>query len=57
MESGSGCGYNNDGNGWFSHQGGVYYVAMSQCLVNQQLTGTQIIDPTGGHDFQFSERL
>ncbi len=48
MESGSGCGYNNDGNGWFSHQGGVYYVAMSQCLVNQQLTGTQIIDPTGG---------
>lgn len=46
MESGSGCG--SAGNGWFNYQdGGGYPVAMSQCLVNEGFSSSEIIDPTG----------
>jgi len=48
MEAGSGCGYNGDGNGWFNIVGGIYLKAMSQCLIDNNFTGGEIIDPTGG---------
>jgi prepilin-type N-terminal cleavage/methylation domain-containing protein len=48
MEGGSGCGYNGNGAGWFSYVGGIYPKAMSQCLVDNNFTGGEIVDPTGG---------
>lgn len=46
IESGSGCGYNGDGLGWFNY----FYSAnpISACLTNAGYTKRDIIDPTGG---------
>jgi prepilin-type N-terminal cleavage/methylation domain-containing protein len=48
MQSGSGCGHSGNGNGWFNYVGGSYPKSMGQCLVDEGLTGGEIIDPTGG---------
>lgn len=48
METGSGCGWNYNGQGWFNYQGGIYYKSMAQCLIDNGFTPAAIIDPTGG---------
>jgi len=48
IESGSGCGYRGNGNGWFNYRGGSYPKAIVDCLMDAGLFGTEIIDPTGG---------
>jgi prepilin-type N-terminal cleavage/methylation domain-containing protein len=48
IESGSGCGYNGNGQGWFNYTGGSYPKSIAQCLVDAGLTPIEIIDPTGG---------
>ena len=47
MQTGSGCGYQGNGNGWFSHNYGGGSIAMSQCLVNANVISKEILDPTG----------
>jgi prepilin-type N-terminal cleavage/methylation domain-containing protein len=46
METGSGCGYSGNGIGWFNHDYNTY-LAMSECLVDEGLTPSEIIDPSG----------
>jgi prepilin-type N-terminal cleavage/methylation domain-containing protein len=48
MRTGSGCGYNGNGDGWFNSFGGSYPKAMSQCLLDEGFTAEEIIDPTKG---------
>jgi hypothetical protein len=48
METGSGCGYNNNGIGWFNYQSGIYYKSMATCLTEGDFTPANVIDPTGG---------
>lgn len=51
VETGSGCGYNGDGNGWFSHVNGSptsYPKSVSNCLKEAGYIKKDIIDPTGG---------
>ena len=48
METGSGCGYAGNGNGWFNYVGGSYPKSMAQCLIDAGFVSTEIIDPTGG---------
>ena len=48
IETGSGCGWNGDGTGWFNYVGGSYPKAIVQCLIDTGFLSTQIIDPTGG---------
>lgn len=48
MESGSGCGYNGGGQGWFSYTSGSYPVSIASCLTNEGYTKQDIVDPTGG---------
>lgn len=44
----SGCGSNDDGNGWFNYTNGTSYKkSIAQCLVEGGYTPTEIIDPTG----------
>ncbi len=49
MESGSGCGYQGNGWGWFNYQGSSpsYPESMSQCLVDAGVVAAEIVDPTG----------
>lgn len=47
--TGSGCGYNGDGAGYFSHvNGGTYPKSVSNCLKEGGYIQKDIIDPTGG---------
>ena len=48
IESGSGCGWSGNGNGWFNHVGGSYPESMAQCLVASGAASQEIIDPSGG---------
>lgn len=48
MQTGSGCGYGGNGNGWFNYVGGSYPKAMSKCLLDEEFSVAEIIDPTGG---------
>jgi len=49
VETGSGCGSNGNGAGWFNFVGGAYYPAsIASCLVNAGFLGTEAKDPTGG---------
>jgi prepilin-type N-terminal cleavage/methylation domain-containing protein len=48
METGSGCGYMGNGNGWFNYVGGPYPKSMAQCLMERGFMSSEIIDPTGG---------
>lgn len=48
METGSGCGYNGNGNGWFNYEGGPYPKSMANCLIDAGFIPSEIIDPTGG---------
>lgn len=48
METGSGCGYNGDGQGWFSYTGGSYPASTASCLTAAGYTKSDIVDPTGG---------
>ncbi len=48
IETGSGCGNNNNGTGYFNHtNGSSYLVSIAQCLFNAGYTSQIIIDPTG----------
>lgn len=47
--TGSGCGYNGDGSGWFSHVNGTSYPkSVSNCLKEAGYIKKDITDPTGG---------
>lgn len=46
METGSGCGYNGNGTGWFSHQYSGQN-SISQCLVDGDYIESAITDPSG----------
>jgi len=48
IETGSGCGYQGNGQGWFNYRGGSYPKAIVDCLIEAGFFGTEIIDPTGG---------
>jgi len=48
IETGSGCGYAGNGNGWFNYRGGSYSKAIVDCLIEAGFFATEIIDPTGG---------
>ena len=48
IETGSGCGYQGSGDGWFNYRGGSYPKAIVDCLIEAGFFGTEIIDPTGG---------
>lgn len=49
METGSGCGYNGDGGGWFSYtNGSTYLQSIGNCLKVGGYTKDDIIDPSGG---------
>ena len=50
VQSGSGCGYQGNGDGWFSHTNSnpsSYPASISQCLVNAGSLPTNITDPSG----------
>lgn len=47
--TGSGCGYNGDGSGWFSYVNGTSYLkSVSNCLKEGGYIQKDILDPTGG---------
>lgn len=48
IETGSGCGWQGNGNGWFNYVGGSYPKSIVQCLIDANILGAEIIDPTGG---------
>ena len=49
IESGSGCGYNGTGVGWFNYGPTAQYPkSIMQCLIDAGAVGSEIIDPTGG---------
>jgi prepilin-type N-terminal cleavage/methylation domain-containing protein len=45
--TGSGCGYNGDGLGWFNYSGGTYPASTASCLTTNGYTKQDIKDPTG----------
>ena len=48
VETGSGCGYSGNGNGWLSYTNGTTYPnSISDCLVNAGFLPSDIIDPSG----------
>ena len=49
IETGSGCGQLNNGNGWFNFSGDYGYIkSISQCLVDAGFIPQNIQDPSGG---------
>ncbi len=48
IETGSGCGSNGDGQGWFNYSGGTYPASIASCLTSAGYTNRNFIDPTGG---------
>lgn len=48
IETGSGCGSNGNGQGWFNYSGGAYPASIASCLMADGYMGKEIIDPTGG---------
>lgn len=48
IETGSGCGWSGNGNGWFNYVGGSYLKSIAQCIVDAGYISTEIIDPTRG---------
>lgn len=48
MSTGSGCGGNGNGGGWFNYEGGSgYTVSINNCLINGGYMNQEIIDPSG----------
>lgn len=48
LDTGSGCGGNGNGRGWFNHNnGGSYPKSMAECLVEAGYLPQDIADPTG----------
>lgn len=49
VETGSGCGSNGNGTGWFNYvNGSTYTASIASCLTSAGYTQKDIIDPTGG---------
>ena len=48
IQAGSGCGWQGNGQGWFSYSGGTYPKSVGQCLIDAGATPQEILDPTGG---------
>lgn len=46
IETGSGCGNNGDGNGWFNFSGVNYPNTIASCLLQAGFIPDEIIDPT-----------
>jgi len=51
IETGSGCGWRGNGQGWFNYVNGnpnSYPKSIVQCLIDAGVLSTELIDPTGG---------
>lgn len=48
MSTGSGCGANDNGGGWFSYQGGSgYTTSINNCLIADGYMNSELLDPSG----------
>ena len=47
IDTGSGCGSGGTGIGWFNYTGGAYTKSIVQCLLDEKVIGSEIIDPSG----------